>query len=452
MSDRGGERKVGRGEPATAVGADPQHTDVGSNFVSNYPPYSFWSEDQVAEVERVLDAPARPGTPLGLYIHVPFCRKRCKFCYFKVFTDKNADDVARYIDALTAESRLLTARPAIGGRPLKFVYVGGGTPSFISSRHLGQLFDALRASFPWEAVEEVTFECEPGTLTRPKLVKIREVGVTRLSLGVENFNDEILEENGRAHLTKEIERVAPWIAELDFDQLNIDLIAGMVGETWETWKETVRRAIEMDAESVTIYQMELPYNTVYSRRVLDGEPIPVADWSLKREWHDYAIRELEAAGYETSSSYTMVKRGRDGRFVYRDSVWRGSDLVGIGLSSFSHIGGVHYQNLARWEPYLERIESGRLAVERGLLTAPEERLVREWILLMKRGHVEPAYFAEKYGVDVLERFAAPLARLEERGMLSVDPDAVRLTRAGLLRADQLLSEFYAERYQNARYT
>jgi oxygen-independent coproporphyrinogen-3 oxidase len=341
----------------------------------------------------------------------------------------------------------------VGDRPLKFVYVGGGTPSFISAKHLRELVSRLKDAVAWDAAEEITFECEPGTLTQPKLETIREVGVTRLSLGVENFNDRILEENGRAHLSKEIYRVAPWIRALAFDQLNIDLIAGMVGETFETWRETVQKTVEMDPDSVTIYQMELPFNTVYSRRMLDGEDaVPVADWATKRAWHDYAFSQLEAAGYELSSAYTMVKRDSPVRFVYRDSVWHGCDLLGLGVASFSHVSGVHFQNEDAWEPYLTRLESGELPVARAFATSAGERLTRELILQLKLGHLEPGYFRGKFEVDVLRAFAPALERLQQRKLLTVRDGAVHLTRQGLLRVDTLLPEFYDAKYRGARYT
>jgi oxygen-independent coproporphyrinogen-3 oxidase len=441
-----------KSEPATTIGVEPKETGVGSNFVSNYPPYSFWRTESLADVYQALEGAPDPQAPLGLYVHIPFCRRRCKFCYYKVFTDKNASEVQRYVDAVLAEAAIFAQRAAFAGRSLRFVYFGGGTPSYISARHLESLFNGLKAILNWDEVQEVTFECEPGTLTLPKLETIRRVGVTRVSLGIENFNDRILEENGRAHLTKEIYRVEPWIRNLEFDQLNIDLIAGMVGETWETWKDSVRKTIEMDPDSVTIYQMELPFNTVYSRRLLDGSAVPIADWSTKRAWHDYAFHELAQVGYETSSAYTMVKSGRDGRFVYRDSVWHGCDLLGIGISSFGHVGGVHFQNLSQWEPYLQKIEAGELALERAFDTDPDERQTRETILLLKRGHLEVDYFKKKHGIDILEKFRSAFERLRERGMLDFDSEMVRLTRDGLLRVDQLLPEFYAERYQNVRYT
>ena len=174
-------------------------TDVGNYFVSTYPPFSEWRPEYISHAVEALGQAPRAEDPLGLYVHIPFCRKRCLFCYFKVYTDKNADEIEKYLDTLVRELELYARLPAVGGRPLNFVYFGGGTPSFLSTRQLRSLVSRLKSIIPWDGAEEITFECEPGTLTEAKLSAIREMGVTRLSLGVENFDDHILEVNGRAH-------------------------------------------------------------------------------------------------------------------------------------------------------------------------------------------------------------------------------------------------------------
>jgi oxygen-independent coproporphyrinogen-3 oxidase len=443
-------------EPATASPASPppKTTEVGSVFVANYPPFSAWRPENLPAVHAVLDSPPAPGATIGLYLHIPFCRKRCKFCYFRVYTDKASGEIGSYLDALASEVELYAAKAAVTGRPLKFVYFGGGTPSYLSVRQLEGLVARLQAALPWTGAEEVTFECEPGTLTRSKVEAIRAMGVTRLSLGIENFDDDILRENGRAHVSTEIYRVLPWIAEMGFDQLNIDLIAGMVGETWETWRETVRKTIEIAPDSVTVYQMELPYNTVYSQDLLGGGlDRPLADWPTKRAWHGYAFAELAAAGYVLSSAYTMVKpKGPSSRFVYRDSVWHGSDMVGAGVASFSHLSGVHFQNLAGWSEYLGALAARRLPLSRGLAITDRERLTREMILQLKLGTLAVPYFREKFGVDVLAEFAPAWTELEEEGKLRRGTGEVTLTPAGLLEVDRLLPYFYDQRYRNTRYT
>jgi len=236
-------------------------TEVGSYFISNYPPFSQWSADELEAVEAAFQSPPA-DVPLGLYLHIPFCRKRCKFCYFKVLIDKNSQEVERYLAALTREIELVSQLPVMGGRPFRFVYFGGGTPSFLSSRQLTRLVDRLRANISWDQAEEVTFECEPGTLSETKVHTLRELGVTRLSLGVEHFDDDILRDNGRAHESAEIDKAWPWIESAGFYNVNIDLIAGMVGDTDDKWRYAVKRSLEMAPDSVTIYQMELPFNTV----------------------------------------------------------------------------------------------------------------------------------------------------------------------------------------------
>src|SRR5437764_13266401 len=162
-----------------------EKTGLGNYFVANYPPFSFWKQDHLPKALAALNAPPKPGTPLGLYLHIPFCRKRCKFCYFRVYTDKNASEVETYVAALSREIELVSRLPVMGGRPFRFVYFGRGTPSFLSSRQLTSLVDRLRANLRWDHAEEVTFECEPGTLSQSKVQTLRELGVTRLSLGIE---------------------------------------------------------------------------------------------------------------------------------------------------------------------------------------------------------------------------------------------------------------------------
>ena len=163
-------------------------TEVGSYFISNYPPFSQWKPEYLDEVRERGQSPG--DVPLGLYLHIPFCRKRCKFCYFKVFTDKNASEIEPYVSALSREIELVSKLPVMGGRPFRFVYFGGGTPSFLSPRQLTSLVDRLRENISWDQAEEVTFECEPGTLARTKVHTLKDLGVTRLSLGVENFSDQ----------------------------------------------------------------------------------------------------------------------------------------------------------------------------------------------------------------------------------------------------------------------
>ena len=434
-----------------------EQTEVGSYFVANYPPFSVWNTDAVAQdaLPALRSAPAA-GVPLGMYLHIPFCRTRCHFCYFRVYTDKNAQEVGDYLDVLAHEWELASRMPALAGRPIDFVYFGGGTPSFLSSKQLDGLVKRLTAVTPWDAAQEITFECEPGTLTETKLAAIRNLGVTRLSLGVENFNDEILALNGRAHRSPEVYRAYDFARSIDFPQINIDLIAGMLGETEENWQDCVEKTLALQPDSVTIYQMELPFNTTISGDLLKGTgkfAQTVATWPTKRRWVKEAFAALEANGYRVASAYTAIRNPATTRFLYTDRVWQGADLAGLGVASFGHVNGVHMQNLDTWETYSAAIRRDELPLSRAYKPTDEERMIRELVLQLKRGSVRPAYFSEKYGVDILERFQPALASLQADGHLAeVGADAVSFTRDALLRVDTLLTRFFKPEHAGIRYT
>jgi len=440
--------------PATPAAPPIQkETTVGNYFVSNYPPFSFWKPEFTSQIFSAIDQPPRPNTPLGIYLHIPFCRKRCHFCYFKVYTDKDSSEIRAYIDAALQELSIYARKPVIGGRKANFVYFGGGTPSYLSVDQLKHLTDGMKQLISWDGVEEVTFECEPGTLTDHKLKAIRDMGVTRLSLGIENFSDHILEINGRAHRSKEVYRAYGYARELGFPQINVDLIAGMVEETDANWVDTVARTIELSPDSVTIYQMEIPYNTaIYQQMKAEGKLVaPVADWDVKREWVKYAFAELETAGYTIASAYTAVKSKEKTKFVYRDKLWAGADLLSLGVASFGHFSGTHYQNQHEFETYVARVNAGELPIYRALTPNADEKLIREFILQLKLGKTRFAYFQNKFGTDPRQRFAQPLQTLQDWGFGKVDEESVSLNREGLLQVDRLLHEFFLPQHKNARY-
>jgi oxygen-independent coproporphyrinogen-3 oxidase len=230
----------------------------------------------------------------------------------------------------------------------------------------------------------------------------------------------------------------------------------MVGETDENWRSCVRRTLDLDPDSVTVYQMELPHNTTISRDLTTGGGQfvqGVADWATKRRWVREAFAALEDAGYHVGSAYTAVKDPSRTSFVYRDRLWQGADLVGLGVASFGHLNGVHMQNLDQWEPYRAAVDRGEIPLNRAYRPTPEERMIRELVLQLKRGWIRPAYFEDKYGADVLARFHRQFADLRAEGYVAeAGPERVTLSRDGLLRADLLLRRFFLPQHAGIRYT
>ena len=437
-------------DPATSL-KPKSKVETGSVFVSNYPPFSHWNQESVSDALDVMNQEPDTNRKLGLYLHIPFCRKRCNFCYFKVYTGKNSQEISTYLGALKKEIEIHSKMKAFANQDIEFVYFGGGTPSFISENHLKEVMATLTSSFEIKKVKEFAFECEPGTLSQKKLGTIKELGVTRLSLGVEHFNDKILEINGRAHRTKEINKVRPFIAEQNFDQLNIDLIAGLIGESWDSWKDTVEKTIDYDPDSITVYQLELPYNAVFSQQLRDGEmSLSIPDWDLKREYHAYAIERFQKVGYEISSAYTMAKK--NAKFVYRDSLWQGANMLAFGVASFGHVNGVHYQNNGNWDDYVGQLSDSKLPLYRALVLNEKEQLTRELILQLKLGQISVKYFQDKFGVNIMSEYFSAFEDLKKMKMLVTDNEYVRVTHEGLLRVDELLPAFYDDKYRESRYT
>lgn len=427
----------------------------GNYFVSTYPPFSTWSASSVSETVKALStAPASSAnTPLGLYIHIPFCVKRCSYCYYLSYTGRSRRELDDYAGALIDELILYRQLPALADRDLSFIYFGGGTPSLLSEETLAKLLEEMQSVAPWSAVEEVTFECAPMAVSQSKMHMLRQHGVTRVSMGVQTFNDDVLRRNGRVHLARDVEEAYAALRNAAFPIINLDLIVGLVGESESSFFDSVDRAIALHPESVTIYQLEIPKNTPLSRDLRQpGSSIEILSWAQKRQRLGSAFERLEAAGYHVRSAYTAVRDPHRHRFVYQDEQYRGADLLGLGLASFSYIQGHHFQNVTREASYYERLRDGLLPIDRSYSLSDEERLIREFILQLKLGHVDICKLSAKFTVDVRRRFAQSIDHLERENLMTTDARGITLTRAGLLRADRLLPAFFRPCHRDIRYS
>jgi oxygen-independent coproporphyrinogen III oxidase len=429
-----------------------KETTVGSYFISNYPPFSTWTPDAIPDFLHALTQPASPG-PLGLYVHLPFCRQRCHYCYFRVYPRKTAEDVDRYIDAVLSEHELYSRTPAFHQRPVQSVYFGGGSPTYLSVEQIQRLVGGLQERRPWDAVEECTYECEPGSVTPEKLKLLKQLGVTRVSMGFQSLDNELLRRSGRDVKAEDCVRAFLQAREAGFDEINVDLLAGLPGETESTWRRSVDQVLELTPESVTVYQLELSYNSSLYSGMKAGREMTLPGWSRKRQWAREAFRLCEEAGYVLATGYIAVRHPLWWRSVFTiDHFWHGADLLALGESSFGYLQGVHYQNVDHFGDYAAALSRGELPLRRALKLNPEEQLRRELILQLKTGSLEAGYFRTKFGVELSNQYAQALEWLGERGLLEREGDAFRLTREGLLQVDDLLLMFYLPEHRGVRYT
>jgi oxygen-independent coproporphyrinogen III oxidase len=429
-----------------------EQTSVGNHFIANYPPFSCWSPEEIPRFESILEEKRSPG-PISLYVHLPFCRQRCHYCYFRTYPRRSREDIERYIQAVLAEATLYKEKPALSGRSIRSVYFGGGTPSYLEPDQLNDLLGGLQERASWDGMEEGTFECEPDTITAEKLSILKEHGISRISIGFQSLNDEILRRSGRSLTVADCLRAFELVRQEGFHEINVDLIAGLPGETDETWQRTVAQIEELQPECVTIYQLELTYNSGLYASMKGGREVALASWARKRRWVDEAFRALEKFGYGCVTGYMVVRRPEQWRWVYPvETFWRGEELLSLGESSFGYINGAHYQNVDRFETYLEALERKELPLRRALRLTSEEKLRREVILQLKTGRLDLGYFRRKFKVELAGHLSDSLAQLREAGFCRQDDDSIRLTREGLLQVDRFLPKFYLPEHFGARYT
>jgi oxygen-independent coproporphyrinogen-3 oxidase len=226
----------------------------------------------------------------------------------------------------------------------------------------------------------------------------------------------------------------------------------MVGDSEDKWRETVRRAIELEPDSVTIYQMEVPRNSIISQQVQKGLDSPLADWPTKRRRVEYAFEKFEERGYRVASAYAVATTKKVCRFIYTDALWHGGDMIGLGVSSFSHFGGVHFQNAHGFEEYIRLLDSGQLPLFRALALTPKQKLIRELVLQLKTGVLDARYFREKFAVEIWNEFQPVFERLKEGRLLELNNDMIELTRRGLFQVDHFLPEFFEPDPRTVRQT
>jgi coproporphyrinogen III oxidase-like Fe-S oxidoreductase/glutamate/tyrosine decarboxylase-like PLP-dependent enzyme len=439
----------------TPCDSEPSEEATGSYFISTYPPFSTWNAAGLDVCRAALETPPLEAAPLGLYAHIPFCLERCRYCYYLSHANPGQDQVDRYVGALLAELESHARTPALEGRELEYAYIGGGTPSMLGPEQIRRLLSGLQAGFPARPERELTFECAPRSALPERLEAMGEGGVTRVSMGVQAMDDDLLWRNGRIHLVQDVERAYRAIREVGFEVVNLDLMVGLVGETEELFLRSLERTIELEPDSITLYQLEIPHNTPLFRALgrgqLRGE---LPSWETKHRRLGLAFERLGRAGYQQRSAYGAVRDPDRHRFVYQDTQYRGGDLLGVGVSAFSYLRGVHHQNECSLERYLEMVDGGELPAARAHLLNAEEQLVREFILQLKLGHISREDFRRRFDVEVLGAFAEPLEVCAREGWIefSWEVDDVVVTRDGLTRVDRFAPSFYLARHRGLQYS
>jgi oxygen-independent coproporphyrinogen III oxidase len=438
----------GNGHSANGNGASPAFEEPRlelkrGGFIAGYPPFEYLELDKN---EQMWDKPR-----FGLYLHLPYCRKRCTFCFYKVYTNRHLLPMENYLAALHREIEFYGAKPEIRGRTVNTIYFGGGTPTTLSVEQMRALAAKLRENFNISPTVEWTVEGEPATLDPDKAATLREIGVTRLSIGVQSFDNTLLDRNGRSHGVEHAFRAVEMARANKFPVINIDLMSGMIDETPETWDRSLDTLIGIRPEHVSIYRMEVYKNTLLYAAGYTGPGvggIPTDEQELA-QWH-HAVERLEAAGYQQVAGHAFILKPEHNHW-HRVDMWSTGELLGMGVSSFSYMNGTVFQNSSKWDEYVGAASAGRTAVKRSVRLSSKGVMAREVVLGFKLFRIDRLGFRTRHGFDVLELFGARIAQLEREGLVTVSEDAVELTRRGRDFVDMICALFYLPEHNDKRF-
>jgi len=413
-------------------------------LIPNYPSFKKWKRSAVAEK---LEA-----KPLCLYLHIPFCTQRCSFCYYKTVDLKERPEVDGYVETLCQEIEMVSDRFDLSDRPIQAVYFGGGTPSLLKPHQLKQLVETLRKNFKhFDNKKQFSFEAEPLTISQSKLEAMAELGVNRLSMGMQSFVDEIIKLSGRGHDEKQAYRAIELAQKVGQGKwkINIDLLSGLAGETEETWQQSVERAIETGVESITVYKMEAFANTEVYQTGVKQETVQLPSEEQELKFMEYAMERFARSNYKPWSHFTYTKDGCD-RSEYIFNIWQGMDFYGLGVSAFGSMGDSMLQNTADLEKYPAMVKSGELPLARGYSFSSLDKMIRDILLGMKLLRLDLDKFKRVYGFNLKTLCASVLTDLELDGFISVSDNAIELTSKGMLYGDFVgvtLSDYLRKCYE-----
>ncbi|WP_125421089.1 radical SAM family heme chaperone HemW [Streptococcus mitis] len=372
--------------------------------------------------------------PTSAYVHIPFCTQICYYCDFSKVFIKN-QPVDSYLEHLLEEFQSYDIQK------LSTLYIGGGTPTALSAPQLEVLLDGLTKNLDLSVLEELTIEANPGDLDADKIAVLKNSAVNRVSLGVQTFDDKMLKKIGRSHLEKDIYENIDRLKLVGFDNISIDLIYALPGQTMEQVKENVAKAIGLDIPHMSLYSLILENHTVFMNRMRRGK-LPLPKEELEAEMFEYIITELERAGFEHYEISNFSKPSFESR--HNLMYWDNAEYYGIGAGASGYVNGVRYKNHGPIRHYLSAVEEGNARITEEHLSQKEQMEEEMFLGLRKKSGVSIIRFEKKFGQSFEGLYGEIVRDLVQQGLMQIDGDRVRMTKRGLFLGDTVAERFILE--------
>ena len=366
---------------------------------------------------------------LGIYIHIPFCKKKCDYCDFISYCDKS-NLIEEYIEKLKEE-----IQTELKNKEYKIItiYIGGGTPSFINSKYIVEILNIIEEKYDLQSTE-ITIELNPGTVTEQKLLDYKNIGINRLSIGLQETNNELLKQIGRIHTYEEFLETYNLARQIGFKNINVDLMIGLPNQSIQNIKESLNKVITLNPEHISVYSLILEEGTKLYKKY-ENKEIELPDEERERNMYWYVKNTLENNGYSHYEISNFSKKGYKSK--HNMNCWKQKEYIGFGLNAHSYLDGVRYSNTENLEEYIK--VSDKIIHEKQTI----EDMKKEYMLLglRKIEGVSIQKFEEKFVENPIFLFRNELNKLVEQELLEVDGDIIRLTNKGLDLANIVWEEF-----------
>jgi oxygen-independent coproporphyrinogen-3 oxidase len=403
------------------------------DFIIQYPPVNHMNKADVADMWQ--------KNSLHIYMHIPFCVRKCGFCYYRSETAGTRGVPDEYVEAVKKEIKAYAAMPEIQTKQVRSLYIGGGTPTLLTEAQLESLLPLVLSSFDFAPGFEFCSEARPGKETSDtKLELLKSLGLNRLSLGCQSLDEEVLKVNHCNHGAEEYYTVFDFARKLGIRTINTDLLSGMVNQSLESFLGTIDKVIALRPENIAIYKMEVYLNSALYKKLRQGSIELISD-EVESNYVRSGYRRILDAGYLQPDHFSFIT-APEHVHVQRRGQWFGEDMLGLGASAYSRMNSFLYQNESRVDDYIAKIQRGEMAVVRAHRISQREKMVQRAVLGLKNCLIDRRKFYKDFGVDVMELFPEQLAMLERQGFITIREDLIECTFEGALFADDIAREFY----------
>ena len=376
----------------------------------------------------------------GIYIHIPFCKQKCNYCDFISYTNK-CQEIEEYIKCLREEINLFDFKDY----KITTIYIGGGTPSYIDSKYIKKIMNTIYRKISNEDSKksniEITIEVNPGTITKEKLECYKEVGINRLSIGLQSTQDRLLKTLGRIHDFQEFLDTYNLAKKVGFENINVDLMLGLPNQTINDLKESLNQIIKLNPNHVSIYSLIVEEGTKLYEQI-EKKELQLPDEELERNMYWYVKNTLELNGYNHYEISNFSKKGKESK--HNMDCWNQEEYIGFGVAAHSYIDNVRFSNTDNLEEYIENINNGN---NQKNVTVEEEQTLedkkKEFMMLgfRKIDGVDISKFKEKFIDNPIYLYKEKLNRLVEEGLIEIDLNNVKLTNKGIDLANLVFQEF-----------